>query len=72
VVERRIVRRDDVVATMPAEWVCRPVLVRVAEPFSVCPRCQASAERFSLQDQSPVVKADDSERTRRSRCRIRS
>jgi rubrerythrin len=55
VVERRDRERDDVIATVPTEWVCQICgePVRVAERPAVCPRCQASAERFSLQEQSP-------------------
>jgi rubrerythrin len=55
VVERRIVSRGDAIPTAPTEWVCQICgePVRVAERPAVCPCCQASAERFSLQEQSP-------------------
>ena len=54
-VERRIVSRGDAIPTAPTEWVCQICgePVRVAERPAVCPCCQASAERFSLQEQSP-------------------
>lgn len=50
-----VVSRGDVVALMVAEWVCEVCgeQVRGAHPPGSCPRCQAPARRFVLQDPSP-------------------
>lgn len=50
-----IVSRGDVVATMVTEWVCEVCgePVRGEQRPDVCPRCQASGERFVLQEQPP-------------------
>jgi CBS domain-containing protein len=49
-----IVSRSDVVALLATEWVCQICgeAVRGQAPAS-CPKCQAGAERFALQDPDP-------------------
>lgn len=50
-----IVSRGDVVATMATEWVCQVCgePVHADQPPSACPKCQADAGRFVLQEQPP-------------------
>lgn len=49
-----VVSRGDVIALMPAEWVCQACgeAVHTAHPPSVCPRC-LTRDRFAAQDPSP-------------------
>ena len=50
-----IVSRSDVVALLTTEWVCQVCgeAVRGQHPPPHCPKCQASSERFVMQDPSP-------------------
>jgi CBS domain-containing protein len=50
-----IVSRGDVVALLTTEWVCQVCgeAVRGQHPPPQCPKCQASSERFVMQDPSP-------------------
>lgn len=50
-----VVSRRDVVATMATEWACRVCgePVRGEARPSGCPKCQATGDRFDLQEQPP-------------------
>lgn len=50
-----VVSRSDVVALLATEWVCQVCgeAVRGQQAPGSCPRCQAGAERFVLQDPDP-------------------
>lgn len=50
-----IVSRSDVIAVMATEWACQVcgATVRGAHPPARCPACDASQERFAMQDPYP-------------------
>lgn len=50
-----IVSRADVAALLATEWVCQVCgePVRDQQPPDSCPKCQAGADRFVLQDPCP-------------------
>jgi CBS domain-containing protein len=50
-----IVSRRDVIALMATEWVCQVCgePMRGERPPAACPKCQASSDRFVLQEQPP-------------------
>lgn len=50
-----IVSRHDLVAAMATEWVCRVCgePARGVHPPGMCSRCQATSEKFELQEQPP-------------------
>ncbi|WP_200834230.1 CBS domain-containing protein [Amycolatopsis alkalitolerans] len=50
-----IVSRSDVVALLATEWVCQVCgeAVRGSHASTSCPKCQAGADQFELQDPDP-------------------
>jgi len=50
-----IVSRSDVVALLTTEWACQVCgeTTRGEHPPPVCPKCQAGAERFAVQEPYP-------------------